>query len=509
MRKPHTLNRMAAAIVAFVLGLVIATAGANFLDLGDRIVTSSHADPATVDPASLIPAAALDEAYTAVAEAVNPTVVQILAEKVTAVRRPAGNPFQGTPFEEFFGPGEGAPREQRQQGLGSGVLVRGDGYIVTNNHVVEGADELQVKLFDGSLYDAEVVGTDPYSDIAVVKIDVEGRPYIGYGDSDAVKAGQWVMAFGSPLSANLSNTVTAGIVSAIGRLQSGQDGGVQNYIQTDAAINPGNSGGPLVNLRGELIGINTAIYSRTGGYQGIGFSVPVNTVRNVAEQLIDRGTVRRARLGVEYGAAPEALVRALDLPRGAATVGRVVAGSAADEAGLRQGDIITAIDGLELTNSLQLSQLVGSKRPGDRVAFTINRDGDVQTVTVTLGAVPDDEAKAAAASSEAPAGAERRMEGLGLRLGDLTPGLAAGLGLDADTRGVAVLDVSQASSAFREANLRRGMVMVEVNRMPVNSLNDFERIYADIEAGQPFLVRVLQPEGRGTFLTALTKPADG
>ena len=373
-------------LVAFLSGIFFSTVGANLFDRGNLIGTEGKAGVAEVAPARLGAALDLEQAYTAVAEAVNPAVVQILAEKLTRTETRA-NPFEGTPFQDFFSApgGRQAPEPYRQQGMGSGAIVREDGFIVTNNHVVEGADELKVKLLDGTLYDARIVGTDPATDLAVIKIDASALPFIATGDSDVLKAGQWVMAFGSPLSPELSNTVTSGIISAVGRLQSFGGDGVQNYIQTDAAINPGNSGGPLVDLRGRLIGINTAIYSRTGGYQGIGFAIPVNTVRNVVEQLIANGKVEHARLGVEYGPATESLIEALDLPRGAAQVARVVAGSAADRSGVRPGDVIVAIDGQTLTNSLQLSQIVGSKQPGDRVGLTVNRDGDVQEIEVKLG----------------------------------------------------------------------------------------------------------------------------
>lgn len=371
-------------MIAFLAGILFSTAGANMLKLGDSVGSPSKAADPAIDIEDLSSAFAYEEAFTRVVEEVNPAVVQILSEKVT--RRPAAwNPFEGTPFEDFFGfPRNNRQQEFRSQGLGSGVIIRENGYIVTNNHVVEGADELQVKLIDGATYEAEVVGTDEFSDIAVIRIDASGLPFVTMGDSDNIKVGQTVLAFGSPLSPRLSNTVTSGIISAVGRL-SNMGQGVQNYIQTDAAINPGNSGGPLVDLRGRLIGINTAIYSRTGGYQGIGFAVPVNTVRNVSEQLIASGSVARGRLGIEYGPASESLIQALDLPRGAAVIGRVAQGSAADRAGLEPGDVIVAVDGDRLQKPLELSQIIGMKKPGDRVRLTINRDGDIREFTVRLG----------------------------------------------------------------------------------------------------------------------------
>lgn len=507
-------------VASFLAGVMFTTVGANIFDLGDRIGTASRAADSDYTGTTFNGQASdLESAFTAVSEAVNPTVVQILSERVTrAPSSPFGgrNPFEGTPFEDFFGFGNGPQQERefRQQGLGSGVIIRADGFIATNNHVVEGAEELQVRMFDGSVYDATVVGTDPLSDLAVIRIEGEDLPHVSFGNSDDVRVGQWVMAFGSPLSAELSNTVTAGIISALGRLTPQPGGqGVHNFIQTDAAINPGNSGGPLVNLRGELVGINTMIYSRTGGFQGIGFSIPVNTVRVVVDQLIDTGTVRRARLGVNYNLASEALIRALDLPRGAAQVANVVPGSAADRAGIQAGDVIVAINGNRLTNHLQLSQQIAAMQPGERVSITINRDGDERSVSVTLGEA-EDGAQATARASDQEPGQDRTqddstmMESLGLRLSNITPAVAQRLGIEGTTQGVVVIEVDRNSVAYREANLRPSMVIVEVDRKPVRNLNEFRRIYNDVPDGADFLVRLQIPgEDGSTMITALTKPA--
>ena len=310
---------------AFLAGILFILAGSNLLGFGDRVGQPGLAHALAPGDTEVPRTENLEAAFMEVAETVNPTVVQIMTDKVTEVQSPTdpfgGNPFEGTPFEQFFAPfrrpddfGRQQPRKYHQQGLGSGVVIRADGYIVTNNHVVDGADELQVRLADGNVYDASLVGRDAFSDLAVVKIDAENLPAISMGNSDELHVGQWVLAFGSPLSEELQNTVTAGIISAVGRFSSTGES-VQNYIQTDAAINPGNSGGPLVDLRGHLVGINTAIYTRTGGYQGIGFAVPVNTVRSISSQLIAEGKVNRARLGVQYAPASESLIEALKLRR--------------------------------------------------------------------------------------------------------------------------------------------------------------------------------------------------
>ena len=506
---------IAAIVVAsFIGGVFMTTMGANLLGIGHLAGTESRAAFDGFDGSTYVDVANdLESAFISVSEVVNPTVVQIQAERVTTRQAPGfpfGNPFEGTPFEQFFGSPGGGEREFRQQGLGSGVIVRSDGYIVTNNHVVEGATNLQIQLFDESRYEAEVIGTDPQSDLAVIRIDADNLPSVSFGDADELRVGQWVMAFGSPLSPQLSNTVTAGIVSALGRIQQ-QGPAVQNYIQTDAAINPGNSGGPLVNLRGELVGINTAIYTRTGGYQGIGFSIPVDIVESVTQQLIESGTVRRARLGVEFTPATETLIRSLDLPRGAAQVARVVEGSAADRAGIEPGDVIVAINDNPLTNHLQLSQQIASMRPGQQVQITVNRQGDERTLNVTLGEAEQD-----------PTTAERRtpdsnedgddsdagsMESLGMRLSDVTPAIAQRLGISGDTEGVVVLDVDRNSVAFREARIVPSMIIVEMNRQPVRNLADFRRIYNEIPTGADFLLRLRQSgEDDATMITALTKP---
>jgi serine protease Do len=502
-------------VIAFISGVIFTTLGANIFDVGDRVGIETRAAGDTEISGRFAGVDDLQNAFTQVAEAVNPTVVQIRAERVVARRGPQTNPFEGTPFEDFFRPPNGRDRspggEFRSQGIGSGVVVRPDGFIATNNHVIEGADELQVMFFDGSIVNAEVVGADPFSDLAVIRVDVRDLPVVSFGETEDIRVGQWVMAFGSPLSADLSNTVTAGIISAIGRLQTqpGQGGGVQNYLQTDAAINPGNSGGPLVDLRGRLVGINTAIYTRTGGYQGVGFAIPVGTVRNVTDQLVETGTVRRARLGVQFQPASPALIRELGLPRGAAMVAEVVPGSAADRAGIESGDAIIAIDGDQLENHLELSQRISMLKPGDRVSITVNRQGERRTFNVALGSATEDEeptARRERPQAEEPAPDNGTMEELGMTLSNITPEIARRSEIDPNTRGVVVTDVNPNSSAFREGNIRPGHIIVEVNRRPVNNMQEFRRAYDEISAGRSFLVRLRTPGMEGSVITALTKP---
>jgi len=456
------------------------------------------------DHAAIDTAIGLEQAFAIVADDVNPSVVQIRSERVLTAR--AVSPFEGTPFENFFQP-FGDPRrnrrsperEFRQRGLGSGVVLRPDGYIATNHHVIADADLVQVQLYNGRSFEAKVVGQDEYSDLAVLKVDADDLPSIQLGSSEDLRVGQWVMAFGSPLAEELMNTVTAGIISAVGRF-SNVGTGIQEYIQTDAAINPGNSGGPLVDLRGQLVGINTLIYSRTGGYQGIGFAIPVDSVKRITDQLIADGTVERARLGVSYGAASPALIEALDLPRGSAQVGTVEEDSPAEDAGIEPGDVITEIEGKPLENSLELSAQITRKSPGDRVRLTINRNGDEREVTARLAQAD------ASASAGAPREEKDRIEeALGFSYRDIDHDTAARLGRNAEIDGVLITNVDQGSAAFREANLRPGQVIVELNGDRVRNVREFETAFGNVGPGETFLLRVLQPDGRGTMMTALRK----
>lgn len=503
---------------AFLAGILFATAGANVFGVGEAIGTSGQA--ASLDGATVIEQQAegprdLEKAFTDVAESVNPAVVQIRAERV--VERRTVNPFRGTPFEDFFGGPQGPDREFRSQGLGSGVFIQSNGHLITNNHVIEDADELSVKTYDGEQYDATVVGTDPTRDLAVLKVDATSEVRaVSFGDSDELRTGQWVLAFGSPLSENLNNSVTAGIVSAMGRLQNPgqrqrrpsqseqQISPVQNFIQTDAAINPGNSGGPLVDLNGRLVGINTAIASQTGGYQGIGFAIPANTVESVATQIIEEGEVRRGYLGIRYRSAPSSLVENEDLPRGSAVVSDIVEDGPASEAGIQPGDVVTAVNGNELQNHLQLGNQVAGMQPGDEVTLTINRDGESRELTVTLGSAGDD-TQTASADDETPS-QDQLMEELGLSIRNLTPELARELGLNS-TDGVIITDVDRSNPAIRNSGLQEKLIIIEVMGQRIPNVETFQQVYAKIPPGEAFRVLVRSPQGF-VNVTSLRKPSD-
>ena len=493
---PAAPRRLSAALLvaaAFLGGIFFVTSAANLAGV-PSLFRSADAQRAATAEQAVATAEELGQAFSSVAERVNPAVVQV---RSTRLARPSaqGNPFGGqdpfggqNPFggQDPFGGGQG-----EQDGLGSGAFIRADGYIVTNNHVVEGADELSVRLFDGSVLSATVVGADPFSDIAVLKVDkVDGAdfPALTFAASSELRVGQWVLAFGSPLSEDLSNTVTNGIVSSLGRYQGGQ-GSISNYIQTDAAVNPGNSGGPLTNLRGEIVGINSAIATRSGGFQGISFAVPADIVRNTADQLVASGTVQRGFLGIQYGPVSPSLARRLDVGPGGALINATSEDGAgrepAAEAGLRPDDVITAVDGTVLTDSRQLVSLVSNKRPGDTVALTYNRDGTERTTSVRLGVRPGEEAMASATgrtprSAPTAAPEPEPHSALGLTVQDLTPAVLRRLRIDGSVAGVAVTAVERSSEAFRDAQIREGLVITEINRQPVRSVAELQQAIAAV-----------------------------
>jgi serine protease Do len=507
---------VAAVVVAtFVAGILGSTLGSNLLGVADQVGSDSRAVSVSPSPDTQHPTSSpltFEDTFVQIAERVNPTVVQIRSERVTTQQGWTVNPFEGTPFEDMFRRNM-PPSELRSKALGSGVIINGDGHIITNNHVVQGSEELEVQLYDGEYYDATVIGTDPNSDLAVIKIEAnDALPTIPFGTFEEIRIGQWVLAFGSPLSEDLGNTVTAGIVSAIGRtsLALSQLNTFSSFIQTDAAINPGNSGGPLVNLRGELVGINSAIFSRSGGYQGIAFSIPVDVVRNVTTQLIETGSVQRGFLGVRFGPVSPSLAEAVSVPRGAAQIESVEQGSAADKARLKPGDIIVAVDGNQLKDYNQLRTIIANKLPGQSVQLSIVRDAEQTDVTVQLG-TRDEEAIAANDSGSGTPDESESLDGLGLSLSDASPDLLARYGYSEEgLKGVIVTNVEQNSDSYREAELRPGDLITEVDKKSISSRAEFLRAIGSVGAGDMFLIRVNRPAGESTrtFITALKKPSN-
>jgi len=461
-----------------------------------------------------------------VAEKVVPTVVSVIPTKIDTVVF-TNNPFYqffdnpffgGNPFEEFFGgppqrrgrPQE--PQQQRQerrsQGLGSGVIVSRDGYILTNYHVVAGADEIEIKTADGRGFDAFVVGADSLSDVAVVKIkeSVNNLPVAFLGDSDLLRPGDWAVAIGNPFS--LTSSVTMGIVSAIGRQTPNPGGGsaqYQNYIQTDAAINPGNSGGALVNIKGELIGINTMIYTQTGGNMGIGFAVPINMARKIMEDLIFDGKVNRGWLGVSIQELDRATREAFGLPAETkgVLIGDVFKGQPADKAGIKRGDVVQSIDGKPTENANSLRNRVASIYPGKTVPVELLRNGKRVTVNVKL--ISRDESEAVAAQSGGQQGAGQgasKEDGkfMGMTVDAITPELRDKFGLPRGVQGVVITQLEPRSQAAQEG-IRAGDIIMEVNRKAVASVKDFTQQVVGLKTGDSVLLLVHR--GGSTFYLAL------
>ncbi len=498
MKKTVWISLGALAACAFVLGVLFATAGANLTGNGEQITANSYAAP--VSAVGITPRLDLEQAFIDVAAAVNPAVVQI---KTRGPAQAQTNPFSGTPFEQFYE----LPNPQRQ-GIGSGVVISSDGYIVTNYHVVANAVDLDVTLYGGHVLEAEFVGGDAFFDLALLKIEADDLPTVPYGDADDIRVGQWVMAFGSPLSEDLNNTVTAGIVSGLGRVSNLNAGSM--LIQTDAAINPGNSGGPLVDLQGRLIGINTLIASRTGVYNGIGFAVPVNTVTNAIQQLKSTGTIKRGFLGVGFDRVPQPLVEAMGIPPGSAQVTAVLPNAVAERAGFKPGDIITAINGKELEDFSHLRTIISNHLPGDEITMDITRDNESLAFTVRLDERPEDldgDVPLRGPAEEA----DDSFKELGLTLERFDAARAAqqfDLQETPNFEGIMVVGVDPSSDAAQDALLMQFDVIVEANGEAIQTVRDLKRIYDKVESGKAMRLTVMRPQGDSgyvMFRTALKK----
>lgn len=419
-----------------------------------------------VDPAESKPVGTLKDFNDAIVNIASETRQAVVSIEVTqTVEAPQ------TPLSRFFDVPEG---EFQRRGIGSGVIVSQDGYILTNNHVIDGASTLEVRLPDGSVHEAEIIGTDPRTDIAVVKIDAQNLTALSFGDSDEARVGEMVLAIGSPLDQNLAQSVSMGIISAknraIGILRN--NAGYENFIQTDAAINPGNSGGALVNMDGQLIGVNSAIASRSGGNDGIGFAVPSNLARSVMESLIQSGEVRRAHLGIQRGGVVDAaMAKALGLEntRGV-IVGNVTEGGPADKAGLQEGDVIVSLNGEPVQNWTRFRTSIATSEPGTEVTLGINRGGESMDVEVTLDELPED--LRASSSPDRQQQQPDLQERLGFGITNLTADLARRLGMDTGTEGVVVTEVRQNSRSYRQG-LRQGDVITHVDRKRVSGVSEF------------------------------------
>lgn len=410
-------------------------------------------------------ARALSDAFVQVARTVQPSVVTIYTSRTVEVA--AGGGF---PFQFFFGPQAGDPSapqaspKQKQEGGGSGFVINDKGYVMTNAHVVKDQDEIKVELSDRTRFDAKVVGIDEKTDVAVLKIDPAKHALapVAFGNSDDVQIGEWVLAIGNPYL--FRNTVTAGIVSAKGRTDGAGDG-YANHIQTDAAVNPGNSGGPLVNLRGQVIGINSSIWTRSGGYQGISFAIPIAMATRIAEDLIHDGKVVRGWLGLNIADLDPDLADALGIPgRNGVRVDQAQKGSPAEKAGVKAGDVVLAIDDAVVTGASDLRNRVAANRPGTKIRLKILRDGKETAIDVVLGTLPgetlSDAATDSTSTSTTLADGSIVSKRFGLRLKDLDAATRKQLGMDPAMQGVHVADVDDDFAAF-EKGIRPGMAILQ------------------------------------------------
>lgn len=444
--------------------------------------------------------------YADVVDKTSPAVVRIEAEHKEKASPIQQSPFPDDMFRQFGIPGPNqAPnqnqRPQVERGLGSGVIVSADGSVLTNHHVVDGAEKITVLTSDNKSYTAKIVGTDKPSDLAVLKIEAQGLPFLSLGNSDSVRVGDIVLAIGNPLG--IGQTVTAGIISAKGRRTGLSDGNYEDFLQTDAPINRGNSGGALVNLNGELIGINSQILSpggAGGGNIGIGFSIPSNMAKTVLEQLLKDGKVHRGMLGINIQNVTEDTAKALELKdRAGILVSSVKAGSSAEKAGVKRGDIITAINGEKLEDSNVLRNKVAGTAPGTVVKLTILRDGKETELTATLDEFNGDDAKKTTDGKGDPddSGPQNQGGKLGLSLEPVTPQVAKQLGLDA-AEGLVVTDIDQNGPAA-EAGMARGDVILEINRKAVSSVADVKSALDN--AGDKPILLLISRRGQTTYLT--------
>jgi len=442
------------------------------------------------------------KAFSSVAKKVSPAVVYITVKKEVTGQNRSFSPFGGPEddfFKRFFGEipqPRSTPKQKRfSLGQGSGFIISADGYILTNNHVVGQVDEVKVKLLNGREYDAKTVGTDPHTDIAVIKIDAQDLPKLSLGNSDTLEVGEWVLAMGNPFG--LSHTLTAGIVSAKGRSEV-NIADYRDFIQTDAAINMGNSGGPLVNLNGDVVGINTAILgNRTGGSIGIGFAIPINLVKSISDQLIERGSVTRGYLGIVISDLTSDLARGfgLKVPEGV-LINEVSENSPADKAGLKHGDIIIELNGEPVKKMSPFRNKISLTPPDTKVKITVLRKNKKKTVTVKLGELPSD----ILASGDKPG--EAIDKNLGITVQNLTEDLAEQMGYE-DESGVVVTEVEPASDAAMKG-IRPGTLIKEVNQRKVKNTKEFKAALENLTEGS-FVLLLVKEKERSRFVSLKLK----
>lgn len=498
MKRLKSIYSLAALLIVVTFGMYACSSNqakeASIFSI-PNFSSSTNIKPAKKKPVSTLQD--LNDALVDIAKQVNPTVVAITTKEKVKIHR-APNPFG---FFNFFGrpsQRQSQPETRLRQGLGSGVIVSPDGYILTNNHVISGADHITVKLGNNKTYVGDVVGADPLTDLAVVKIDAHNLPTIELGNSDSLKVGSLVMAIGNP--ENLYHTVTFGIVSAkhrhIGLLHSHNILGFANYIQTDAAINPGNSGGAMVNMSGQLVGINAAIFSKNGTNSGIGFAVPINLAKRIMKQIIKNGKVVHAQLGIAGSNINEAMAKSFGLKNNIGIIiNHVVNDTPADHAGLQKGDIIKTVNGEPIESYKTFRTKIATSQPGRKITLGIIRDGNHKNIQVTLGKLDLKSEKSSPNSNQ------DIRDQLGFEVTKLTGRVRQQLDLSSSQQGVVVTDVSRGSKALRNG-LRKGDVITHINREKIEGMSDFNDAIDALQGkGHPtVLLQVINRNGYNQYI---------
>lgn len=469
-------------ILLFAVGGIISLAGAHALGWTGKTVVIENTQSSVPTALANLPSssAAVPTDFVVAAEASVEAVVHV---KITAER--AQNYYN--PFNDLFFGRPSTPQKQEIQGSGSGVILSSDGFIVTNNHVISGAKEITVVTANNNEYEAVLMGTDPTTDIALLKIDAEDLKTIVVANSDAVRLGQWVLAVGNPF--NLTSTVTAGIISAKGRDINiiDEQSAIESFIQTDAAVNPGNSGGALVNTGGELVGINTAISSRSGSFEGYSFAVPANLVMKVVGDLKEFGRVQRAFMGINYNELNASLSEELKLTINSGVyVANVIEGGAADEAGIKKGDVIINVDGKQVRTGADLTEAIGSHRPGEQLNVLVNRNGINQQYSMVL--------KNRLGTTEMLTKEEEIIRSYGAKLSELTINEKRKLGL---RYGVKVDEVL--GGRFQKAGIPKGFIIVKLNNVYVDDIAKFERLIQQFNPGDGALIQGFETNGKANY----------
>ncbi len=500
LEKGDKLRKLSGGLILLLMGAIVGvTLVSEFqlLPMGQAV-----SNPPKEKAIEVLPA---DQVFVKIAKAVTPAVVNISTTRIIKNNNSGqggqGFPFNDPLFRRFFGEGDNSPhrrgvpqqpQSRKEQSLGSGVIVTSDGLIVTNNHVVEEASEIKVLLEDKREFKATLVGRDKKSDIAVIRIDATDLATVPWSNSDNLQVGEYVAAVGNPFG--LNQTVTMGIISAIGRANVGI-ADYEDFIQTDAAINPGNSGGALVNLRGELIGINTAIFTRSGGYMGVGFAVPSNMVRSVMDSLVATGKVTRGWLGVSIQDVTPALAKEFGLKDAKGSlVTDIMPDSPAAKSDLKRGDVVVFFTGQEIDNSSHLRNMVARTRVGTKASVKIIRDRKEKEIFVTLSEQPKEVAQKGEEVENTP-----EASALGILVHEITPEMAEQFDLNIKEKGVIVVQVEPGSVA-EEAGLREGDLVIEINRKVVSDLKSYERLFSKIKKGDSVLF-LINRQGNRFYIT--------